>query len=385
MNNYNFKMMSRLISIVVFFGLNSIHAVNPIITHIRSADPSAHVWADGKMWLYCSHDQNDATDYSSMDGYHVFSSSNLVNWTDHGEVLHSKDVSWGIAEGGWMWAPDCAFKNGTYYFYFPHKNKNGGWVTGVATSTKPEGPFKDIGRYIDGTSGTDPCCFVDDDGQAYLYFGAHKVAKLKDNMTELAEKARTVNYGSDNFQEGVWVYKRNNLYYYTYTRWQSPDNGGHYATGDSPYGPFKYQGKFSPGPPGAQDHHSIVEYHGKWYYFYHVGNYNGGSSKRRNVCIDYLYYNQDGTIKTVKYTNAGVDPVDPVNVAITNTKITGNQHLPFWGQQYNEPDIFTLQGRKINSCNASDLMTGAHNLGSQIVILHETRGTYTRYSIRIGR
>lgn len=180
---------------------------NPIIRHIRTADPSPRVWADGKVWLYCSHDQDDAENYDSMDGYHVFSSSDLVHWVDHDEVLHSRGVSWGIKGGGWMWAPDCAFRDGTYFFYFPHKDKKGEWRIGVATSTKPEGPFKDIGHFINGTSGIDPMCFLDDNRQAYLYFGEHKVAKLQENMMELAEEPRTIEYGAGNFREGVYVHK----------------------------------------------------------------------------------------------------------------------------------------------------------------------------------
>jgi arabinoxylan arabinofuranohydrolase len=282
------------------------HAANPIITHIRAADPSAEVWPDGKVWIYASHDQDDATDYSSMDGYHAFSSSDMVNWTDHGEILHSRDVSWGIASGGFMWAPDAAYKDGTYYLYFPHKDAGGQWRIGVATSLRPEGPFTDVGNYIQGTSFIDPTCFIDDDGEAYLYWGHHKVAKLKSNMIELAESPRTVDYGTTGFQEGVYMHKRNGIYYFSWSRWQSPDAGGHYSTGTSPYGPFTYRGKMASGPPGAQDHHSIIEYCGQSYYFYHVGNYNGGSSFRRNTCVEYLTYNPDGTIQPIIYTTNGV-------------------------------------------------------------------------------
>lgn len=297
--------------IMVLWGLFFAFGENPIITHIRAADPSVHVWADGKVWIYGSHDQEDAVNYDSMDGYHVFSSGDMVNWTDHGEILHSRDVSWGTDQGGFMWAPDCAYKNGTYYLYFPHKDKNGGWRTGVATSKNPEGPFKDSGNYIEGTSGIDPACFIDDDGNAYLYFGSHKVAKLKANMMELAENPKTINYGSGNFKEGAWMHKRNGIYYYSWTDWTDSLYQGHYAMGSSPYGPFTYKGVVNGNPKGAQDHHSIIEYKGSWYYFYHVGNYNGGNGNRRNTCVDYLYYNSDGTMKKVQMTTTGVDPVDP--------------------------------------------------------------------------
>lgn len=188
----------------IFFVWNQIcYAENPIIKHIRSADPSAHVWADGKVWIYASHDQDSAVNYGSMDGYHVYSSSDMVNWTDHGEILHSRDVSW--TTGGNMYAPSAAYKNGTYYFYFTTMDRfTWKWRVGVATSTKPEGPFQDIGHYIEGTDSFDPCAFTDDDGTTYLIWGGGsqgkivpKIAKLKENMIELAETPREIDYGSN--------------------------------------------------------------------------------------------------------------------------------------------------------------------------------------------
>ncbi len=282
---------------------------NPIIRHLRTADPSCHVWSDGKLWVYASHDQDTATDYASMDGYHVFSTPDLVTWTDHGEMLHSKNVPW--VQGGYMWAPDCAFKNGKYYFYFPSKDKTGGFRIGVAISTNPAGPFIPEANYIQGTSGTDPCCFIDDDGVAYLYFGSSKVARLKDNMIELDETPRTVNYGTTGLSfEGSWMHKRNGKYYYSWTDFKASEQGL-YSMGDSPYGPFVYKGAMTGRPGGAQDHHSIFEFKNQWYYFYHVGNYNGGSGNRRNVCAEYLSYNVDGTIKRVVYTSKGVSAPAP--------------------------------------------------------------------------
>lgn len=282
---------------------------NPIIRHIRSADPAAHVWDDGRIWIYCSQDQNDAVDYSTMDGYHAFSSSDMVHWTDHGEILHSHDVAWGIKEGGWMWAPDCAYKNGTWYLYFCHRDTAGAWRIGVATSTRPQGPFTDIGNYIEGTSGIDPCCFVDDDGSAYLYFGRNKMARLAQSMVALDGPVEEVDYGNTNFGEGVWVHKYNGRYYYSWTDYEDQHYQGHYSVGSSPFGPFEYIGCVNKKPPGAQDHHAIIEYKNQWYYFYHVGNYNNGGPARRNVCVDYLYYSPDGAILMVIQTAEGVDSV----------------------------------------------------------------------------
>nr|MDA3822673.1 cellulase family glycosylhydrolase [Bacteroidales bacterium] len=298
---------------VVKAATNSISSGNPIIKHIRSADPSAEVWNDGKVWVYASHDQDDAEDYSSMDGYHVFSSYDMINWTDHGEILHSRDVDWGLEAGGWMFAPDAAYKDGTYYLYFPHMGDGWKWRVGVATSDKPEGPFTDIGNYIEGPDHIDPTCFVDDDGQAYLMWGGDnnppKIAKLKENMTELAEEPRVIDYGFDNFGEGGYMHKQNGKYYFSYTCQSCYPYNGYYAMSDSPYGPFDYKGELNLSPPGAQDHHSIIEYHGQSYYFYHLGNYgNNASMYRRNVCVDSLFYNEDGTMKIVVQTKTGVGP-----------------------------------------------------------------------------
>ncbi|MFC2090011.1 family 43 glycosylhydrolase [Bacteroidota bacterium] len=284
---------------------------NPIITHIRSADPAAEVWNDGQVWVYASHDQDDAEDYSSMQDYHAFSSYDLVNWTDHGVILHAKDVSWGNSSNAWMFAPDAAYKEGMYYLYFPTMSNEWKWRVGVATSDRPEGPFKDIGRYIEGTDEIDPACFMDDDGQAYLIWGGGssypRIAKLKENMTELAEEPRVIDYGADNFGEGPYMHKRNGIYYFSYTDNTAWPYQGYYSMADNPYGPFEYKGELKRIPPGAQDHHSVIEYHGQWYYFYHVGNYGtNGSAFRRNICIDSLFYNPDGTMQEVIGTETGV-------------------------------------------------------------------------------
>lgn len=293
-------------------------ATNPVITTIRTADPSCHIWADGKVWLYASHDMDNATDYDSMDGYHVFSSSNLVDWTDYGQVLHSSNVTWGMS--GFMWAPDCAYKNGIYYFYYPHRETNdiGNWRIGVATSSLPQGPFVDIGHYIAGTDNTDPCCFIDDDGQAYLYWSPNpyagippRVAKLSTNMIDLAETPHYIDYGASNCKEGTYMHKYNGKYYFSYTDWSDPVDQGYYAMGDSPYGPFTYKGALNAAVPGAQDHHSMLEYHGQWYYFYHIGTYNGTNQYRRNTAIEYMYYNPDGTIQKIVQTTTGVAAVNP--------------------------------------------------------------------------
>jgi beta-xylosidase len=268
--------------------------------------------------MYCSQDHprqpGDKGTYDHMDGYHLFSSPDLVHWTDHGEVMHSRDISWAL--GGWLWAPGAARKDGKYYLYYPVKDKQSRWVTGVGVGDSPAGPFKDIGHPIAGTSGIDPALFIDDDGQAYIYCAdaTAMVAKLKPDMIELAEPMRPISYGPTNvmsdghkkFREGPYMHKRNGIYYFSYTNQSNKGSQGFYVTGTSPYGPFEWKGAMAPKPDGAQYHHSTIEFKGQWYDFYHVGGaafkpegYNGS---RRIACFDKLFYNEDGTIKMVEQT-----------------------------------------------------------------------------------
>lgn len=288
---------------------------NPLVRHHSATDPDVHVW-DGKVWVYCSQDhqmrEGDKGTYDVMDGYHVFSSSDLVNWTDHGEIMHSRDISWGL--DGWMWAPGAARKDGKYYLYYPHKDKEGKWRIGVATGASPAGPFTDIGHPIEGITGIDPKVFIDDDGQAYIYNNTAIVARLKPNMIELAEEVRKIDYAPAEvmqndtlrFLEGAYMHKKDGVYYYSYTNWKNRSYQGYYAIGDNPYGPFEWKGAMAPRPEGAQDHHSMIEFRGNWYYFYHIGgnefkpeNWNG---ERRIACFDRLFYEKDGTIRMVEHT-----------------------------------------------------------------------------------
>lgn len=288
---------------------------NPLSRMHSAADPDVQVY-DGTVWVYCSQDRKmdslvHKKHYDAMDGYHVFSSKDMVNWTDHGEILHSSDVTW--ARGGFLWAPGSARKNGKYYLYYPLKDKEDKWRIGVAYGDTPAGPFKDTGKPIEGIGGIDPKIFIDDDGEAYIYNNSAIMAKLKLNMIELAEPTRKVIYGTPEvmkadttrFSEGSYMHKRNGKYYYSYTCLKNPSHHGMYAMGDSPYGPFEFKGPMGPRPIGAQDHHSIIEFKGQWYYFYHISlkdlpKYK--ESQGRIVCFDKLYYNPDGTIQMVKHT-----------------------------------------------------------------------------------
>ena len=317
----------------------------PLISHIFTADPSAHVF-EGKLYIYPSHDlehddpsDDDGSQYR-MEDYHVFSMEDVdAPCVDHGQVLHVKDVPWATKQ---MWAPDCAFKNGTYYLYFPARDKDGIFRIGVATSKSPAGPFTAEPNYIPGTYSIDPATFVDDDGKAYLYFGGLWGGQLEKWQTgtfksdvkpqdgpsgdepalgviagELTDDMLTLKNGTqelkildsdgkpitagDNdrrFFEAPWVHKYNGKYYLSYSTGDT-----HYlvyAVGDSPLGPFTYGGRILEPVIGWTTHQSIVEFKGKWYLFYHDCELSNGINHKRNVKFTELKYNPDGSIQTIK-------------------------------------------------------------------------------------
>ena len=280
-------------------------AQNPFIKNIYTADPSAHVWSDGRLYVYASHDVDPPRGCDLMDQYHVFSTDDMVKWTDHGEILRASQVKWGRSEGGFMWAPDCAFKNGTYYFYFPHPSGtdwNKTWKIGVATSAKPASDFTSQ-TFITGIGGfamIDPCVFVDDDNQAYLYYGGGAVCeggKLKENMIEIDGQMQKM-AGLDDFHEAAWVFKRKGIYYLTYSDNNNGANHLKYAMSKSPLGPWSYKGVYLD-PTGCDTSHgSVVEFKGQWYAFYHNMSISG-MGNLRSVCVDKLYFNEDGTIQKV--------------------------------------------------------------------------------------
>ncbi len=293
-------------------------ADNPFFTAHYTADPSAHVWKDGRLYVYASHDIDPPRGCDLMDQYHVYSTDDMIHWKDHGEILRQSQVPWGRKEGGFMWAPDCAYRNGKYYFYFPHPSETKtetSWKVGVAVSKHPDRGFKVTG-YVKGVpSAIDPCVFVDDDGQAYIYNGGGTGpncygGKLKKNMTELEGEMKPMQ-GLVDFHEAAWVHKYNGKYYLSYADNHVEKGKQHnrlvYAMSDHPLGPWTYQGVYLPVTDCDTSHGSIVKYKGQWYAFYH----NCALSHRgnlRSICVDPLYYRPDGTIETVHLRNPRFAP-----------------------------------------------------------------------------
>jgi len=299
-------------------------AQNPFISGQFTADPSAHIF-NGRIYVYPSHDipapadkPHLRKDWFCMADYHVFSSDNLVDWTDHGVIVTQEKVDWVNPDAYTMWAPDAAYRNGKYYFYFPAVAKPDstiqgfGTMIGVAISDRPDGDFVPEKTPIKGVYGIDPCVMIDDDGQAYIYWAGRGLqgAKLKDNMLELASEPIVIEKLPDGMKEGPFVFKRKGKYYFTFP-WVPKDGQTEtlaYAMGDSPLGPFEYKGLIMDmSPTGCwTNHHSFIEWQGQWYLFYHHNDYSPTFDKNRSIRIDKMYFNSDGTIQKVIPTLRGV-------------------------------------------------------------------------------
>jgi len=304
-------------------------AQNPIIRNQFTADPTARVY-NNKVYLYTSHDilppQGQRQDWFCMEDYHVFSSENLTDWTDHGVILTQNKVPWVRKDSYSMWAPDCVSRNGKYYFYFPSSPaQGGGFAVGVAVADSPEGPFTPEPQPIKGIFGIDPCVLQASDGNAYIFWGAGRCAKLKDNMKELADDnpRETVKWGNREMEmvgvnclkglpsrqaEGPFAFEYNGNYYLTYPYVRENTEVLGYAMSKQTMGPYEYKGIIMAEHPNGcwTNHHSIVEYKGQWYLFYHTNFFSPRDDKRRSVCIEKLTFNADGTIQEVKETRRGV-------------------------------------------------------------------------------
>jgi hypothetical protein len=298
-----------------------VKAQNPLITNQFSADPSARVF-NGRVYVYPSHDIKAApgrgrAGWFVMEDYHVFSSDNLTDWTDHGMIVSQTQVPWADPASFSMWAPDCIFRNGKYYFYFPTTTKpeapggRGRFAIGVAVADKPEGPFKPESTPIAGVLGIDPNVFMDDDGQAYLYWSQGNIygAKLKSNMLEIEGGVQTLGeLPTKGLKEGPYMYKHKGTYYLTYPHVENKIERLEYATSKSPLGPFKFTGVImDENPTGCwTNHHSIIEFKGQHYLFYHSNDLSPQFDKNRSIRADSLFFNADGTIKKVVPTLRGV-------------------------------------------------------------------------------
>ena len=304
-------------SLVMLLNPTAGFATNPFITDQFTADPTARVF-EGRVYVYPSHDIREPAGYTGrpnwfvMEDYHVFSSENLTDWTDHGVILTQKDVPWAKPDGFAMWAPDCVFKDGKYYFYFPATAKDGSRRIGVAVANSPAGPFKPEANYMQGVFGIDPGVLIDKEGNAFMYWGSKDnlvMTRLKPNMLEIEGEVLPINnLPKKGLQEGPFVFERKGVYYLTYPHVANKIERLEYATSDSPTGPFKWAGVLlDESESGCWTvHQSIVEYQGQWYLFYHDRDLSPSFDKRRAIRADKLFFDEDGSIRKVVPTLRGV-------------------------------------------------------------------------------
>ena len=369
-------------------------AQNPVISGQFTADPTARVF-NNKVYLYPSHDifppEGTRQDWFSMEDYHVFSSEDLVTWQDHGVIVTQNKVPWVRPNSYSMWAPDCVYRNGKYYFYFPSAPKQGGgFGVGVAIADNPEGPFIPEPEPIKGINGIDPCVLQASDGNAYIFWGAGRCAKLKENMKELADDnpKEVMKWGNREMEmigvnclkdlpnrqaEGPFAFEYNGNYYLTYPYVRENTEVLAYAMSKNPMGPYEYKGLIMAEHANGcwTNHHSIVNYKDQWYLFYHHNAYSPKDDKRRSVQIEKLYFNADGTIQEVKPTLRGVginkadsridvdryssasEGVELAYLDTTNTFRGWEIKLPKKGSwiTYNDVDFSNISGKAYMTAN----------------------------------
>lgn len=310
----------------------------PLVDNIYTADPSAHVF-EGKLYIYPSHDyeagiaQNDNGDHFAMRDYHILSMDEVGGKvTEHGVALSVDDIPWA---GRQLWAPDAATKDGMYYLYFPLKDKQDIFRIGVAISDSPTGPFKAEAEPIAGSFSMDPSVYASDDGQHYLFFGGiwggqlqrwqdgeftaedhypgdsepaltPKAVRLSDDMLSmdgepqdiiiLDEHGQPITQGDTQrrFFEAAWVHKYQDSYYLSYSTGDT--HRIVYATSKDLLGPYTYRGVILDPVEGWTNHHSIAEFNGQWYLFYHDSTLSKGKTHLRSVKMAPLEYNDDGSI-----------------------------------------------------------------------------------------
>ncbi len=284
----------------------SVVADNPIVQTCYTADPAPMVH-EGRLYLYTSHDEDvTKNNFYTMNDWKLFSTEDMVNWTDHGTPASLKTFSWSTDNA---WAPQAVVRNDKFYLYVPLNNNTGAKI-GVCVADNPTGPFKDpVGKAIAQSGGMaiDPTVFVDDDGQAYLFWGNRNLRMVRLNSDMISTTGSvTSNIPMQGFTEGPWFYKRESLYYLVYAGRGEKIS---YATSNAPTGPWTYKGDIFGNPSIATNHPGVVDYKDHSYCFYHNGALPGGGSFKRSVCVEEFTYGADGSIPKLTMSRNGPDAV----------------------------------------------------------------------------
>ncbi|MBR5363061.1 MAG: family 43 glycosylhydrolase [Oscillospiraceae bacterium] len=311
------RMTAALIAAVLpamcFGSAASVSAANPVVQTVYTADGAPMVWND-TFYLYTGHDEDNA-DYFTMNDWRCYSSADMQNWTDLGVPLDYKAFSWASGEA---WAAQVVERGGKFYYYVTVTANFGGRAIGVAVADHPEGPFVDpLGKPLCGPdwSYIDPTVYVDDDGQAYLYWGNPKLwmVKLNEDMISYDGEPVAVDPGYEEYTEAPYLYKHNGRYYLVYASDGVFENIS-YSMSDSPTGPWTYCGMImETGGNSFTNHPSIIDYKGHSYFTYHTGTLPGGSGFDRSMCIEEMYYDADGRIKEISRTDNGPKQIESLN------------------------------------------------------------------------
>ncbi|MCQ2197560.1 MAG: family 43 glycosylhydrolase [Bacteroidaceae bacterium] len=353
-------MILKRLFVLPLWGLctSALMAQNPIVSHCFTADPApvVHEGIDS-LYVYCDEDMNvsGVNDFYYMERYRVYSTADMVNWTDHGDAMPRTTFKW--MKEGTCWASQCV-KRGNYYYWYmcgnPAPGYNYGYnVIGVGRSKTPSGPFTDpIGKPIISAFGyIDPTVLIDDDNQAYLYFGNPQLSyvKLNTNMTSYKttggnkgvfdiplteatvggyKDANDKIVGVDKYEEGPWLDKRGDNYYMIYAAGGVPEHIS-YSMAKSPTGPWEYKGQVmrQQNTGSFTNHSGIVNFRGHEYFFYHTGWLTGGGGFNRSMSVEEFQFNEDGTIPEIKATKTGVKALSTLNPFIQQQAETMNEGL----------------------------------------------------------
>ena len=324
-----------------------IYAQNPVICERYTPDPAPYVH-DDTLYLFVDHDEDETVNnYFTMKDWLLYSTVDMVNWTYRGTPLTSATFSAWAKQDNDCWASQCIERNGKWYWYVTATIKGQAYPgIGVAVANNPAGPYKDPIRkpLVQGWFKIDPSVFIDDNGQAYLFYGNNNLwyARLNKNMTSITggeievktkdEKAfgPYKGYNDDgspktNFEEASWIYKRDGKYYLEYAAGGVPEHMA-YSTADKITGPWTYQGKIMGQADGSFTiHGGSVEYRGHHYMFYHNGKLPGGGGYKRATCIEEFTRNEDGSIPFIPFTTQGVQPLQTLNPYVRQEAETINQ------------------------------------------------------------
>jgi hypothetical protein len=324
-----------------------VQAQNPVICDRYTPDPAPYVHGD-TLYLFVDHDEDQTVNnYFTMKDWLLYSTVDMVNWTYRGTPMTSATFSKWAKQDNDCWASQCIERDGKWYWYVTATVKDGGYpAIGVAVADNPAGPYVDKIKkpIVKGWGKIDPTVMIDDNGQAYLFYGNNALwyAKLTKSMMSITGGEKEVNtkseeafgpykgYNDDgspktNFEEASWIYKRDGKYYLEYAAGGVPEHWA-YSTADNITGPWTYQGKVLGQADGSFTiHGGSVEYKGHHYIFYHNGKLPNGGGYKRATCVEEFTRNEDGSIPFIKFTTKGVDPLQTLDPFVLQEAETLNQ------------------------------------------------------------